>query len=54
MGRNLLNTNENFAVLTTGEYRGDNKKEKKEKLKSLNLSDKMIRSNYFKDRKKER
>ena len=54
MGRNLLNTNENFAVLTTGEYRGDNKKEKKEKLKSLNLSDKMIRSNYFKDRKKGR
>lgn len=47
MGRNLLNTNENFVVLTTGEYRGDNKKEKKEKLKSLNISDMMIRSNYF-------
>ncbi|CDM67206.1 phosphoglycerol transferase [Clostridium bornimense] len=47
MGRNLLNTNQNFVVLTTGEYRGDNKKEKKEKIKSLNISDMMIRSNYF-------
>lgn len=47
MGRNLLNTNQNFVVLTTGEYRGDNKKEKKEKLKSLNISDMMIRSDYF-------
>ncbi len=52
MGRNLLNTNKNYAILTNGTIKGtDLSAEDEQQLKnSLELSDKMIRSNSFKDR----
>jgi phosphoglycerol transferase MdoB-like AlkP superfamily enzyme len=49
LGRNLLNTNKNYAILTNGTIKGvDLTAEDEEQLKnSLELSDKMIRSDYF-------
>lgn len=51
LGRNLLNTNKSFAVLTNLEVIGENiTDEEKEMYKNIvELSDKMIRSNYLKD-----
>ena len=50
MGRNLLNTRKNFAVLYDGEYIApqNNEQEMKRARHGLELADKMIRSNYFK------
>lgn len=49
LGRNLLNTNRSYAVLTDRAIKGDlTDKEKKIIESSLDLSDKMIRANYFK------
>ncbi|WP_297422639.1 LTA synthase family protein [Clostridium sp.] len=49
LGRNLLNTNKSFAVLTNGTLKGGENltdKEKEVYKKSLDISDKMIRANY--------
>jgi phosphoglycerol transferase MdoB-like AlkP superfamily enzyme len=53
MGRNLLNSNKNFAVLSSGKYIGDKTSETEEQhaIKGLELADKIIRSNYFKNHK---
>ncbi|MFA9398511.1 MAG: LTA synthase family protein [Clostridiaceae bacterium] len=50
MGRNLLNTNENFAILNNGTYIGDADSEEEitKKQNSLKLADKIIKSDYFK------
>lgn len=50
VGRNLLNTNKNYTVLSTREIRSINmsEAEEAEMLKALDLSDKLIRANYFK------
>jgi phosphoglycerol transferase MdoB-like AlkP superfamily enzyme len=51
MGRNLLNTKKNFTVLASGEYIGDkvNETDEQHALKGIELADKIIRSNYFKN-----
>lgn len=51
LGRNLLKTNKNFAVLSNGVYIGksSNEEEKKRAIEGLNISDKLLRSNYFKN-----
>lgn len=51
MGRNLLNTNKNFAVLEDGTYAGTfgNDEEKKHELDSINIADKIITTDYFKN-----
>lgn len=51
MGRNLLKTNRNFTILSNGKFIGDNKSEgeKEKAVEALEISDKLIRSNYFKD-----
>lgn len=50
LGRNLLNTNRSYAVLTDRTVKGElTDKEKQIVGNSLDLSDKMIRANYFKD-----
>ncbi len=49
LGRNLLNTNKSFAVITNGTLKGGETLTDKEKeiyKKSLDTSDKMIRANY--------
>jgi len=49
LGRNLLNTNKSFAVITNGTLKGGENltdKEKEVYKKSLEISDKMIRANY--------
>ena len=48
-GRNLLNTNRNYAVLTNGTVKGTDLSAEDEEIliNSLDLSDKMIRSDYF-------
>lgn len=49
LGKNLLNTNKSFAVITNGTLKGGENLTDKEKeiyKKSLDLSDKMIRANY--------
>jgi phosphoglycerol transferase MdoB-like AlkP superfamily enzyme len=49
LGRNLLNTNKSFAVITNGTLKGGENLTDKEKeiyKKSLDISDKMIRANY--------
>lgn len=53
MGRNLLDTDESFAVLEDGTYAGSfaNDKEKKHAMDSLNIADKIITTDYFKDNK---
>lgn len=48
IGRNLLNTNKDFVVLSNREFIG-NEELKEEMLKSIDLSDKLIRANYYKD-----
>lgn len=50
IGRNLLNTKKNFAVLSDGTYLGDaaDEKSKAEAVKGLDMADIIIRSNYFK------
>ena len=49
LGRNLLNTKRSYAVLTDGSIRAkDLSSDEEQMLKnSLDISDKMIRSNYF-------
>lgn len=48
MGRNLLNTNKDFVILSNFEVRGNVTEEEKNRYKTyLILSDKLIRSNYF-------
>ncbi|WP_032120878.1 LTA synthase family protein [Clostridium amazonitimonense] len=51
MGRNLLNTNKDFVILSDRTYLGkeSSPNEKEEMLKSIELSDKLIRANYFKN-----
>ncbi|GAA0078819.1 LTA synthase family protein [Clostridium sp. CTA-5] len=52
LGRNLLNTKKSFAVLTDGTIKGEDSLSDKEKevyKNILDLSDKMIRGNYFKE-----
>lgn len=51
MGRNLLNTNKNFVVLSNGVFIGNYKteSEKKQFIEGINISDLMLRSNYFKN-----
>ena len=52
LGRNLLNTEKSFAILTNGTLKGEENLTDKEKeiyKKSLEISDKMIRGNYFKN-----
>jgi lipoteichoic acid synthase len=49
LGRNLLNTNKSFAVITNGTLKGGENLTAEEKeiyKKSLEISDKMIRANY--------
>lgn len=49
LGRNLLNTNKSFSILTDNTIVGEGLSEEEEKmyLNILDLSDKMIRSNYL-------
>ncbi len=49
MGRNLLNTDQSFAVLQGGKYVGDNSdpKQVEHAKKGLDIADMIIRSNYF-------
>lgn len=51
LGRNLLKTKKNFAVLADGKYIGDktNDQDKDEAIKGVELADKLIRSNYYKN-----
>lgn len=51
MGRNLLKTNKSFVVLSNGVYIGksNSEEDKKRAIDGLNISDKLLRSNYFKD-----
>lgn len=48
-GRNLLNTNKDFAVLSNKEYIGKEQdgKHKESAIEGLDIADKLIRSNYF-------
>ena len=50
LGRNLLKTNRNYTILSNGVFIGDakNEEEKKNAVKALEISDKLLRSNYFK------
>lgn len=51
LGRNLLNTNKSFAITTDNKIHGEDTislEEKQLQLDILELSDKMIRANYFK------
>lgn len=52
MGKNLFNTNKSFAVLANGKYVGvsSSEKEKNEAIEGIDIADKLIRSNYFKDK----
>jgi len=47
MGRNLLETNRNFAVLRAGYYVGEDANYKEHAVKGQRLADKIIRGNYF-------
>lgn len=49
MGRNLLNTQKDFAVLNTGQFLGTarNSQEEEHAVHGLELADKLIRSSYF-------
>jgi len=49
LGRNLLNTNKSYAVITNGTIKGENltPEDNKQLGNVLDLSDKMIRSDYF-------
>lgn len=49
LGRNLLNTNEDYVILSTRDFLGHASEEKKENVsKLIDISDKMIRGNYYK------
>ena len=50
MGRNLLNTKENYAIWTDGEYIGDPQSKSKENkaIQGLNVADEILRSDCFK------
>ncbi|SHJ64539.1 Phosphoglycerol transferase MdoB [Clostridium cavendishii DSM 21758] len=50
IGRNLLNTNQDYTVLSTRKYLGKESKpgQKEDMLSIIDLSDKLIRGNYFK------
>lgn len=50
MGRNLLKTKKDFAVLADKKFVGESssEKEKQEEINGIDLADKIIRSNYFK------
>lgn len=50
MGRNLLKTQKNYAVLTNRKFMGDadNEKYKDSAIEGLDLADMIIKSNYFK------
>jgi lipoteichoic acid synthase len=50
LGRNLLNTNKNFTILSNGKYIGEYQSEieKEKAVEALEISDKLLRSNYFK------
>lgn len=52
LGRNLLNTNMDYALLSNHEIVGNAiDKEMEDKIKNLiEISDKMIRGNYFRDK----
>ncbi len=52
LGRNLLNTNRSISITTNGVVRGENipEEDSKQLTNILELSDKMIRSNYFNDK----
>lgn len=52
MGRNLLKTNKNFAVLADGKYVGTaaSSKEKNNSIQGLDIANKIIESNYFKNK----
>lgn len=51
LGRNLLNTNRSYAILNDGSIVGNvTPEEEKVFSKVLDISDKMIRGNYFKDK----
>ncbi|MDS0528105.1 LTA synthase family protein [Clostridium sp. SHJSY1] len=52
LGRNLLNTNKNYAILTNGTVKGTDltAEDEKQIKNSLDLSDKMIRADYFKNK----
>jgi phosphoglycerol transferase MdoB-like AlkP superfamily enzyme len=51
MGRNLLKTNRSYTVLSNGVFIGEAKseEEKKKAVEALEISDKLLRSNYFKN-----
>jgi len=51
IGRNLLNTNKDFVVLSSGKVLGKykDKAEKQRIINGLDISDKLIRSDYFKN-----
>ncbi|WP_315114411.1 LTA synthase family protein [uncultured Clostridium sp.] len=50
-GRNLLNTNKNYVITSRGKYIGDDisEEDKLFYIKGLDYSDKIIRSNFFKE-----
>ncbi|MEQ8196979.1 MAG: LTA synthase family protein [Clostridiaceae bacterium] len=51
IGRNLLNTKKNFSVLPSGQFIGTESYpgEKEQMLRSIDICDKLIRANYYKD-----
>ena len=51
LGRNLLNTNQDYAVLSNRTYVGKEtyKGQKEDMLKCIDMYDKLIRANYFQD-----
>jgi phosphoglycerol transferase MdoB-like AlkP superfamily enzyme len=50
-GKNLFNTNQNYVLLSNGEFRGDiDEKGQKEILKGLEYADMAIKSDYFKNK----
>ncbi|WP_125154716.1 LTA synthase family protein [Clostridium rectalis] len=52
MGKNLLKTKKNFTILSNGVVKGNpnNDDDKNHAINALYISDKMLRSNYFKDK----
>lgn len=52
IGRNLLKTNKDFVVLANEQYIGNpaDKAEEEHSKEGLNIADKILRSNYFKDK----
>lgn len=52
MGRNLLNTRKSFAILNDGEFIAshNDEREKKHALKGIEVADKVLRSNFYKEK----